>query len=225
MPDRTPSDEIFSDALREGLRKVGHIRTLARGEPLFRQGEPGEFVFVVDEGLIEISVTSAGGRKSVLAHCGPGEVLGEISALDGKPRSADAVAVKPGVGRMVHRSELLGYLAGNPEAMQALIEALCARIRNASDRFATVAITHAGARLASCLLGLAEKWGKADADGDVTIMLAFSQSEIGALAGLARENVSRHLARLTRDGVLSVTEGIIVLHDMDALERMLEAGG
>lgn len=216
-----PTSTILQGPLLSGLLELGLPKALARGDTLFRQDDAGEFVFILLEGLIEVSVTSHAGRKSVLAHCGPGEVLGEISVLDGKPRSADAVALKDCAGRIVWRRDLMAYLARTPEANTALIEALCGRIRNASDMAATHALTSASARLAHCLLRLAEKWGE-DRDGVTRISQPFSQSELGAFAGLARENVNRHINRWSKDGVIAFDNCVIDIIDQDKLESLAE---
>ncbi|NNE81520.1 MAG: Crp/Fnr family transcriptional regulator [Silicimonas sp.] len=220
-------DTLFgtSDLLRgpflTDLLKLGQVKELKRGATLFHQDDPGEFVFVLTEGLIEVSVTSMSGRKSILAHCGPGEVLGEISVLDGQTRSADAVALKDCKGSIVWRRDLYAFLAKNPEATMTLIEALCGRIRNASDRFAVNALTSAPARLASCIIRLCEKWGEPTETG-VRIAEPLSQSELGAFAGLARENVNRHINKWAKEGILTFDDCIIEVLDQDRLEDLAE---
>lgn len=215
----TGAVDLLHGPLFSGLVTLGKTRSLAKGDVLFHQDDPGEFVFILVEGLIEISVTSRAGRKSVLAHCGPGEVLGEISVLDGKPRSADAVAIQDSNGTIVWRRDLVAYLSKTPEANMALIEALCGRIRNASDMFATYAMPSASARLAACLLRLAEKWGE-EQSGTVEITQPFSQSELGAFAGLARENVNRHLRRWEQDGIVYFAQNTIRIADVDQLRAL-----
>ena len=213
--------ELKNGPLYSGLVQLGHTRQIEKGAVLFRQDDPGEFVFILVEGLIEVSVTGRSGRKSVLAHCGPGEVLGEISVLDGKPRSADAVALKGCTGNIVWRGDLTDYLSRHPDATMALIEALCGRIRNASEMFATYAITAASARLASCLLRLSDKWGVADGD-TIRISEPFSQSELGAFAGLARENVNRHMKRWSNDGIVTFNQNMIEITDYQKLKDLAD---
>jgi len=184
--------------------------------------DPGDFVILLQEGMIEVSVTSAHGRKSVLAHMGPGELLGEVSVLDNAPRSADAVALKSCDTIAISRSVFLAFLSQTPDAMTQMLETLCARIRNASDMFETQALTSAPARLARCLLLLARKWGD-EANGTVTITQKFSQSELGALAGLARENVNRYIRQWAADGMLRFDRGTIEILDLNALTAESDA--
>ena len=118
--------------------------------------------------------------------------------------------------------DLYAMLAKNPETTMTLIEALCGRIRNASDRFAVNALTSAPARLASCILRLCDKWGEETETG-IRISEPLSQTELGAFAGLARENVNRHINRWSKDGILTFDNCMIEVLDMDQLEELAEA--
>ena len=214
-------DTILTGRHLSGLAQSGAARVLEKGEALFWRGDAGDFVFIVESGLIEISLTSRSGRKSVLAHCGHGEVVGEISVLDGKPRSADAVAISQCRGQVVSRRDVLGYLARDAEATIEIIEALCSRIRNASDVAETQALTTASARLARCLLQLAEKWGT-EHGGRLSISQPFSQSELGAFAGLARENVNRYIRTWCASGIIAFNRGEIDILNKDHLFELAE---
>src|SRR6056297_1238912 len=75
-------DAEFAELFDEGRRVA-----FSAGQTIFSAGEPGQSLILIEEGRVEVSITSISGRKSVLAHMGPGEVLGEIAALDGGPRS------------------------------------------------------------------------------------------------------------------------------------------
>ncbi len=217
--DKEPS--VISGFLLAELSTKGRQKTFEKGETLFLEGDPGNFVVLLEEGLVEISVTSLVGRKSILAHCSPGEVIGEISVLDGQPRSADAVALRKTTGRIIRQSEVLAYLASNPKATQEVIVALCFRVRNASGMFASQALTSAPARLARCLLRLDSKWGQPHGAG-TRLSEEFSQSELGEFSGLARENVNRHIRRWCTDGIVAFDNCLIDILDRDKLIEIAE---
>jgi CRP-like cAMP-binding protein len=88
--------------------------------------------------------------------------------------------------------------------------------------FETRAMITASARLAKCLLRLAEKWGEAGPQGAVRITQPVSQSDLGEFAGIARENVNRCLKTWTRDGLLSIDNGCITIVDPAGLEGISE---
>jgi CRP/FNR family transcriptional regulator, cyclic AMP receptor protein len=179
-------------------------------------------MLLVAEGRIEISITSLSGRKSVLNYMGPGEVLGEIAVLDGGPRSADAVAASDVRGLILHRRDVLAFLQSRPAALFALVTELCAKVRNASEMFATQAQTEAPSRLARALLRLAERWGEQRPGGVLLPSAMFSQTDLGEFSGLARENVNRRLRAWASAGLVQITAEGIVLRDAAALREVAD---
>lgn len=194
------------------LEAGGRPVVFSRGQTIFSRGTPGEHIYLIRHGRVEISVILADGQKAVLNQMGPGEVFGEIAALDGGPRSADAIAATDEVQlTAIGRAQVWAAMGHTSEAAVAVIRELCKRVRNASDMFEVKSEKSARVRLARSLLHLAAKWGRAHASQ--TVIHGFSQSDLGDMAGLARENVNRQLkawedqSLIRRDG-----EGLILLN-------------
>lgn len=204
--------ELFS-----GARPV----TYPAKRTIFAEGEPGGSLILIEDGRVEISNTSLMGRKSVLAYMGPGEVLGEIAALDGGPRSADAVAATKVEALALSRDNVLEYISARPDFAQSVIVELCSKVRNASRMFATQSIIEGEPRLARGLLQLFDKWGTNHTDG-IALAERFSQQDIGEFSGLARENVNRQIKAWVQSGVLRNEGRTLVLIDRDALEYLAE---
>ena len=192
-------------------------KTFAAGATIFTAGEPGTTVILIDAGRAEISMTLMSGRKCVLAHMGPGEVLGEIAALDGGLRTADAVAASRVTGRVLSRQNILKFVSERPNVASAIIAELCSKVRNATDMYAVQSVTEGDQRLARALLRLFDKWGEAGPDGALRLAEKFSQSDIGEFSGLARENVNRHVKTWADSGILRVDGRQLVLLDREAL--------
>lgn len=209
------------DGCRALFETARPVRYRAR-QTIFTEGEPGFSLILIEEGRVEISNTSLAGRKSVINHMGPGEVLGEIAALDGGARSADAVAATAVAGLSLSRENLLAYIADRPEIAKALIVELCKKVRNASEMFLTQSIIEGEPRLARGLLRLFDKWGSTQSDGRAILEEKFSQQDIGEFSGLARENVNRQIKAWVELGVLRTEGRHLVLVDPDALERLAE---
>lgn len=193
------------------------------GQAIFSAGEPGQTMILLQTGRVEISITALTGRKSVLAHMGPGEVLGEIAALDGGPRSADAVAATDVSGRLLSRENALAFVAARPDLARAVIAALCQKVRNASEMFRTQSVIEGEPRLARGLLRLFDQWGVASPDGTMRLAERFSQQDIGEFTGLARENVNRQIKALVAAGLLRRDAHHLVLLDRDALSALADA--
>jgi len=188
----------------------------AKGDVILERGTPGEQMFLIREGRVEVSVMLAEGHKAVLNQMGPGEVLGELAVLDGGVRSADATAASTEVHLIaISRAQVFAILEGSSSVATALIRELCARVRNASDMFEVKSEKSARIRLARTLLQLAAKWGSGD--GRETFIPNFSQGELGEFAGLARENVNRQLKAWEDDELIRRDANGITLCDTDAI--------
>lgn len=212
----------FSDDELTRLVKGGAKKHWKKGETIFLRGDPGDYIVVIDSGIAEVSITALNGRKSVLNHVKPGEMLGEIALLDGGTRSADVMAHSDLTGTLIHRRDVRKFLSENPNAVFGLIDQLCENVRNASEMFETQAMTSASARLARCLLRIAEKWGEDDKDGPIPISQRFSQTDLGELSGLARENVNRYIRRWSLDGIMSFDRGRIEILDLLHLRSLAD---
>ncbi len=179
-------------------------------------------MLVVHTGRVEVSVTTINGRKSILDHFGPGEILGEIATFDGGERSADAIASSAVTGLILSRNDVAAFLADYPDAAMSIISELCLRIRLTNEIVETKTNIAASARLSRCLLRLADKWGKETEAGATRIDQTFSQADIGEFSGLARENVNRYLKGWEADGIIGFEGRNIVLKDFDALEAIAD---
>ncbi len=213
---------LLDEAARAALLARGTRRRFGPDETIFLRGDPGKALYLIEEGRVEVSVTALGGRRSVLAHMGPGEVLGEIAVLDNLERSADATAAGEVALVSLPRSEVMKFLAQNPEAMIGLIAELCAKARNASEMFENQTQVAARTRLARCLMRIARKWGRPESGGAIRITEPLSQSDLGEFSGLARENVNRHLRAFADGGLLRLEEGGVLIADPGALEEIAE---
>lgn len=203
------------------LFETSQRRTFEPGATIFSQGDPGDSVILIESGRAEISITSISGRKSVLAHMGPGEVLGEIAALDGGGRTATAVAASTMSARVLARQNILQFVSDRPNVASAIIAELCRKTRNATEMYSVQTMSEGYQRLARALLRLFEKWGQASSDG-VRLEEKFSQGDIGEFSGLARENVNRYIKGWVEDGILRVDGRQLVLLNWKELEEIAD---
>lgn len=200
----------------------GRIKTFGRGVTIYASGADDTTMMLIVEGRVEISRSSVDGRRSILTHLGPGDVLGELAALDGGPRSADAFAVTPVRGHVLTRDCLLGLLREAPDAALDAISVLCERLRETSGIYTTFMLTDGQTRLARLLLRLAEKWGDALPDGRLQLDERFSQSELGDLVGLTRESVNRNMRDWEQAGLIERCGQGIILCDPVSLAQAAE---
>lgn len=208
------------DALDELLRRARVVR-FTKGNSIYQRGDPGDSLMVLLSGRVKIANVTADAREVVLNFLGPGDLNGELAALDGKPRSADAVALEPTEALVIWRRDLLPVLEQHPKAMLGVIEALAGKVRVMS-----AAVEHAGlqmtAKAASALLRLAELHGREVSDGTL-IDIRLSQRDLGNYAGLSRENMNRQLAALRDQGLIRLDGALVVIVDREGLQAIAEA--
>lgn len=216
----------FLDALsasdRDALRSRSISRSYPRGTALFHERQPPERVHVLITGEVKLACTLESGREVMLGIRGPGELLGELSALDGIPRSAAAIALSDVEAWVLGLSDWNAFVDASPAAMRELLRTLAQRLRE-SDR-ATIEFTQHDAvgRLVVRLLELADRYGSAT-DAGVRIELPISQEEIGTWIGASRESVGKALQSLRDVGWVETGRRTIVLLDREALERRIAA--
>ena len=209
------------DAALDTMMQRGQARTYAKGEFVFRRGDPGDRVMLLISGGIKLTIISAKAREVVLHFVGAGDVFGEIGALDGKPRTANAVALQELEVFILQSRDLLPALLACPQAMLEMARLLCAWARIRVSLFEEQTLDMR-TRIARGLLRLADQLGRRRKDG-IFLELAATQEELGNHLGLARANVSRQLGELKALDVIRSDGGRIVIADERRLIALAEA--
>jgi CRP/FNR family transcriptional regulator/CRP/FNR family cyclic AMP-dependent transcriptional regulator len=208
-----PEDELQTLAARLGKR------TCAKGMILFHKDSPGQILYLIESGLVRIFILSENGQEITLDLHGPGECFGELSLLDGKPRSAGAVALEPTVTYTLRRDDFLCCLRDYPILTQRILELLADRLRHLTAYAESLAFLDVPGRLAAALLDLAERHGTKLGDGTVAIDLHLTQTELATWVGATREMVNRALMVFRDQGCITIEGQKIKIED----ERLLRA--
>ncbi len=199
------------------LERHGRAVDFPSGRTIYGTGDEDSTMMLITQGRVEISRTSRDGRRSILTHLGAGDMVGELAALDGEPRSADVVAATQVRGLVLTRAQVGGLLRDNPDAALGVIETLCRRLRETSAMYTAHVLTDGQARLARLLLHLSEKWGAPLPDGRRHLSERFSQSDLGDLVGLTRESVNRQIRDWEEAGIVARQGRGLVICDLAAL--------
>ncbi len=207
--------EAASAELFERARMVD----LAADEVLFMEGDPGDGCYRIDEGLLKVSFISSSGSERILAILGPGGVVGELAILDERPRSASVTAIRASRLRFISRQQFLAAAAAHPEIYRHIVGLLAARLRDANMAIAASSFLPLKGRVARALVDLASAFGEDLGGQRVLIRQKISQSDVAAMAGIARENVSRILNAWIREKLVSRVSGFYCLENRPALEE------
>jgi CRP-like cAMP-binding protein len=209
----------MSKAELDSLLAYMRVETYPAGREIFAKGSPGECMMAVLRGRVKISSLSEEGREIVLNIINEDEIFGEIALLDGKERTADAIAMTDCELLVLQRRDFLPFLEKRPDICMALLSVLCERLRRTSEQVEDISFRHLQSRLAKTLLRLAHGQGSND-EGPRHVDLGLSQRELGTIVGGTRESINKHLQALHRAGIIDMDKGVIVIKDADELERL-----
>ncbi len=202
-----PSDAL--EILALGVKRRG----IGAGNAIFNRSDEGSSLFGVLAGQVRIVIGGADGREQVLRMLGPGEMFGEIAVLDGRGRSADAIAVTRCRLLLLERRCLLALVAAQPAVAIRLIELLCESLRDTTAQIEGLLFHTLSERLAAALLGLL---------GDKTSSsINVTQAQLGQLIGVTRESVNKTLRGWQALGLVALQPGRVCIRDAEGLRRQL----
>jgi len=203
----------------ERLSACATIKKVTGGTTIFLKDDPGTGLFAVSEGVVKISVPSKDGREAVLNLVYAGEIFGEIALLDGRTRTADAIAMTDCELIVVDRRDFTALVQEEPKIALAMIGLLCARLRWASQQFEEVVFLNLTGRLAKLLVRLGVKNTAA-----APAKLAITQRELSQLTGTSRESINKQLRIWAKLKWLRLERGGIVVLAPDAIAAIAAAG-
>jgi len=230
MTDRPGSDidgePVFLEQLtaeeREQFFARGTRRRYPSGAMLFHEGERSDHVMAVLSGRVKISYFTPDGKEVVLAVRGAGDLLGELSAIDGETRSASATALDPVDAVVVRADQFNEFLASSPRTAMFMLRTVSRKLRDADRKRIEFAAQDSIGRVARRLVELADQYGE-PCDEGIAIGLPLSQQELAGWTGSSREAVSKALQTLRARGWIETGRRQIVVRDLAALEQRANA--
>ena len=199
------------------------VRRLVAGETLFNAGDVGDGCYRLDRGVLKVDMGSRRGEKLTLAIIGPGSIVGELAIIDGHSRSASVIAVKDSELSFISRAHFEECMQQHPEISRYLVNVLAARLRDADEATAAASFLPVKARVARALLELMKHLGEDAGAGRILIRHKIGQDDLAAMAGVARENVSRVLTQWKRHKIVTQSPPFYRVNNRAALERELES--
>jgi CRP-like cAMP-binding protein len=203
---------------REALLALGTQKRFRRAATVFNEGDRSTHVLVCLGGLVKISYFTEDGREVVLAVREADGLLGELSALDGEPRSATVTAVEPVDAIVISAADFVAFLEQHPRVTLFILTTAVRRWRDADRKRIEFVANDIVGRVAVELLDFADRFGIAGADG-TRMSFKFSQQELAGLVGASREAVSKALRTLRATGCIEVGRQQIVITDKAKLKR------
>jgi CRP-like cAMP-binding protein len=206
----------LADADREYLLARGTRRRFRENDFVLMEGDPSDHVHVLVSGWVRVSTTAEDGREVLFGLRGPGEVLGELAAVTGRPRAASVRAIEPCTVVQLTGAQFIEVLHARPEIAIATIKTVAARLRSAESARVDSAALDVSRRVAVVLVRLAEERGRTVPEG--VVIDALSQEDVAAQIGAARRTVARALRVLRERGIVQTGRRRFVIRKPRVLE-------
>jgi CRP/FNR family transcriptional regulator, cyclic AMP receptor protein len=198
-------------------------RRFSQGEIIFREGDPGQVLYMVQTGQVRIFVNGIHGSETSVILCGrPGEVFGELAVIDGLPRSATAVAMAETTLLTIGRENFRKHMRQSPQLALNFLNELSVRVRYNTRQMNSLTSMDVPQRLARKLMELAQSYGLAE-PGGVRINMPLTQSDLASLIGATRESINKSLRDFRQRHLIHVHHGQIIILDPEALRSQVTA--
>ena len=194
--------ESLTDEELEALAQMTITRTFSKDNVIILAEEEGDALFIIEKGQVKVSIVSEDGREVILSMLGDGAVFGELSLLDGKPRSANVIATEDTNLVMLRRQDFLQLVFKVPQIAIALLAELASRLRRTDRQIEGLALLDVTSRISETLLQLASDQG-VETESGVLIQNRPTHQELANMSGTTRETVSRVLKRLETQGYIN----------------------
>jgi CRP-like cAMP-binding protein len=213
---------LLADLGDDELRSIASLavrKHYTTRDVVVRQADPGGEMFFIVSGHLKVVTSDAEGRDTALNVMGPGQVFGEVTLIDGGPRSATIIALGDAELLSIRREPFIQFLETSPGTSIKLLQVLSTRLRDLTERAEDIAFLRVGGRLARAVVKLAEMYGEKRIDHSVRIPFKLSQQELGDLVGATRESANKQVRSWEQERIVSQQSGHLVIHDLEALRR------
>jgi CRP-like cAMP-binding protein len=197
--------------LWHGLLAKAQIFSAERRQTLFSAGDVGEGCYVVQSGALKAILLSAEGHERMLAVFGPGSIVGEMALFDDQPRSATVIAIRDSKLAYLSKDVFFRFADQHPEVYRHALRILASRLRGTTEDAMAQTVSTVTSRVAKAFLQLSDNLGESIDGERRRIAQRITQSDIAAMAGVARENASRTINEWMRQRVLSRAAGYYII--------------
>ncbi|HAW49410.1 TPA: Crp/Fnr family transcriptional regulator [bacterium] len=215
---------IFSSLSLPDLQELSLITdfcTYKKGCYIFTKDDVGASFFIIKNGSAKVVIDYEDGKEITLSLLHPKDIFGELSILDGMPRSATVIAMDDCEILSIERTKFIDFLKDHPDVCIKILEVLSKRVRKADAQIEALVLLKAEEKVAYTLLGLAREYGKKK-EGEVLIDIKINHYDIGNMCGIRRETSNRIISGFIKNGIIKREKKKIIILDEVALYRILK---
>jgi CRP/FNR family transcriptional regulator, cyclic AMP receptor protein len=197
---------LFSDLLPAEKTRLNQIITekhFKKNSIILMEDESKSFMYVIFSGKIKVIRITADGKEQILVIRKRGDFFGEMTLLDGKSQPATVVAMEDAAVGLISKVDFEQYFMKDTNVLKHIISMLCERLRDSWVMLRVLGMPDAETRVRAVLAHISSVYGIKDVRG-IIIPFKLTHKEIADFAALARETVSRLLARLSQSGEIEI---------------------
>ena len=224
--------DLFSELTEEQLGLLANlvvVQDFNRDETVVLEGDCSmKALYLIASGTVQVYMTGVDGRETILSILERGDFFGEMSLIDGEPRSASVRTVTDAQLMIIHREPFLTLIRQTPEIAMSLLSEMSKRLRKANKQIGSLSTMSVSGRVAGTLLNLMEERGmRIHTDNGQMVTVIHNrptQQQLADMSGTTRETVSRICSMLVKANAIAMTGKDIVIFDENALQEKATKG-
>ncbi len=219
MLRKVPLFSSLKDEELEAINRLTFVCKYPKETVVLLADEEGDTLFVIIRGQVKVTSFSESGKEVIFSILGEGDFFGDMSLLDGRPRSASVVTCEDSEICLLRRQDFNRIIENYPGIALKLLKELTTRLRKADERIQSLALLDVSGRVAGILLQLAEENGRRTPDGSILIRTRPTHQELANMVGTTRETVTRILKQMEARGYIVLTGKSVTIPHPEMFKR------
>lgn len=199
------------------IADVAVVKEFEKNKIIFYEQDKGNSLYIIVYGQVKIVVNSNDGREHILGFLKDKEFFGEISLLDGEPRSTTVISLEKVKVIAINREDFIKILRNNPDMTYKIILSLCNKLRWTDRHVSNLAFLSAAGRVARTIVELCEDENSMEGNNCV-LNHKMTRQDFANIAGTSRETLTRIIMEFQDEGILTSYRNKLVIHEKNKLK-------
>lgn len=216
---KIPYFNVLSESSLFEINKIAVEKEYKKNTVIFYEGDEGDAIYFVKKGKVKISKISQQGKEHIIRIMEDGDIFAESLLFIGGKYPATAEAIEDSKIIVLKNKDVENLILNNNEVALGIIKLMAKRLQNVAVIIENLALKDSLGRTVSILLTFAREKGIQGKDG-IAIELNLSRQDLANMVGTSRENMTRILSQLDKEGVIKLERHAIIIKDVNALKNL-----